>query len=769
MRVSSNLLNGIGKISLKFEMIKSYIKKGEGSLTLKVDWTKVHAKSNEALEDEFENIRNVVTNNDPKYLIPELTLYYYISLNKGVIEPGYFEYLCGLIISAGQQKEYKNQFSWGSMGSLIKSLKSFFENWIYSNLARKVKDLHDGKEKDKQFLIASISTDYVLNGGETNYELLKKQVINLFNSSKDWLEKNEGFNIIQAFQIVEAIMALYKQRLSKFKDDIFTSSQNLMNLEYHLISKKDSNSEKEQEFKRLYEDEEGRKDLLAHFVSGEYENAKKDILLVTVEELIEYKPEIDKTSLNNFIQRFSSHIDGEQPQNFKYPTDNNPFREKPILNFGDKFIIPNILSLVWAMQNEIESDILMDEQYREVYTDKKGKFLEAQVNKVFGQILPECQIYSSLYYHVVEDGEEKRCELDHLIIYDSNIFLIESKSGRFTKPARRGAFLRFQSNIVDNIEKAFEQASRTRKYIEENDSPIFTDRNGREIFTLRKKDDYFNLFLINTTLDNFGEAATNLHELSNIGVYKYKEYPWSVNLNDLKKIAEFIEIPSQFLHYVHRRLKVNNRIQMKSVINSSSELDLFYNYLVQNLYFDDISGNDLIILESGGEAFLNDYLSNPECKEKPKQVISDGIRTIIDMLEQKRQFGHSYIIIKLLELNSKAREHVENTIHEVIEKSHENIGKITEAVINIESHLNHSDLGIGIIACNSSSLDYDNWLVRCYLRMYEHKTSNWLGLIKYTDIDSGAKIDTVLMLARKEPLEYDQELEELLAQISRTI
>ncbi|MDM5257051.1 nuclease-related domain-containing protein [Bacillus toyonensis] len=737
-------------------------------MTLEIDWTKVHAKSNEALEGEFENIRNVVINNDPKYLIPELTLFYYISLNKGVIEPGYFEYLCGLIVSEGQQKEYKNQFSWNSMGSLIKSLESFFENWIYSNLARKVKDLNDGKEKDKQFLIASISTDYVLNGGEINYELLKNQVINLFNSSKDWLESNEGFNVIQAFQIVEAIIDLYEHRLSKFKNDIVTSSRNLMNLEYYLICKKDFNSEQEQEFKRLYEDEEAREDLLAHFVANEYENAEKDILLITVEELIEYKPEIDKTSLNNFIQRFSSYIDERQSKNFKYPTDNNPFREKPILNFDDKFIVPNILSLVWAMHNEIESDILMDEKYRGIYTDRKGKYLEEQVNEVFRGILPGCEIYSSLYYYVVEDGEEKRCELDHLIIYDSNIFLIESKSGRFTKPARRGAFLRFQSNIEDNIEKAFEQASRARRYIEENEISIFTDRNGKEIFTLKNKEDYFNLFLINTTLDNFGEAATKLHELSNIGVYRYKEYPWSVNLNDLMKIAEFIEFPSQFLHYVHRRLKVNNRIQIESVIDSSSELDLFYNYLVQNLYFDDITGNDLIILERGGEAFLNDYLSNTENKEKPRQVISEEIGTIINMLEQNRQFGYSHIIMKLLELNSNARNHVESTIHEVIETSYENIGKITEAVITTETHLD-SDFGISIIACNSSSLNYENWLVRCYLRMYEHKTSNWLGLIKYTDKESEMKIDSVLMLARKEPLEDDRELGELLNQISKTI
>jgi Nuclease-related domain len=739
-------------------------------VTISIDWSKVHAKSNEELENEFENIRNVVLNCDPKNLISELTVFYYISLSKRVIEPGYFEYLCGLIISEGQQKQYKNQFSWSldSMESLIKSLENFFENWIYSNLARKVKDFNDRKEKDKQFLIASLSTDYVLNGGETNYELLKSQVINLFNSFSDWMEKNEGFNITQAFQIVEAIMDLYEKRLSKFKDDIVTSSRNLMNLQYHLITEKDSNSEEEQEFKRLYEDEEGRKDLLAHYARIEYENAEKDFLLITVEELIEYKPELDKTSLNNFIQRFSSYIDGQQSLKFKYPTDNNPFREKPILNFGDKFIIPNILSLVWAMQNEIESDILMDEEYREIYTDKKGKYLEGQVNEVFRKILPKCQIYSSLYYHVVEDGEEKRCELDHLIIYDSNIFLVESKSGRFTKPARRGAFLSFKSNIEDNIEKAFEQASRARKYIEENDNPIFTDKNGQEVFTLKNKEDYFNLFLINVTLDNFGEAATNLHELSNIGVYRYKEYPWSVNLNDLKKIAEFIEFPSQFLHYVHRRLKVNNRIQIKSVINSSSELDLFYHYLVQNLYFDDITGNDLIILEKGGEALLNDYLSNRENKEKPKQVISEGIRTIINMLEKNHQFGHSYIIMKLLELNSNARKRVESTIDEVIEKSYENIGKVTEAVITIEKHLD-SDLGISIIACNSSALNYENWLVRCYIRMYEHKTSNWLGLIKYTDKDSEAKIDSVLMLVRKKPLKDDPELDKLLNQIGRTI
>ncbi|KKB34494.1 NERD domain-containing protein [Bacillus thermotolerans] len=731
-------------------------------MTRKVDWTKIHDKSTEALEDELNIIRTVIIHHDPKYLIPELTLFCYLFLNKRVVEPGYLEYLYGLIISEGRQKEYKGRFSWAAIEGVMLSLESFFENWMYSNLSRKVKDLKDQREKEKQFLAASLSTDYVLNGGETNYELLKSQVMNVFQSSRKWMKKNEGFTITQVFHIIEAITGLYEQRLSAFKEDIVIASQDLMDRQYRLMAGKASASEEERESQRLYK--ENRKELLARYVSNRYEQVKKDILLITEEDLMGYEPNLDKKALHHFIQRFSSSIDKPHPD-FKYPTDDNPFRERPIVSFGDTFIVPSILSLVWAVQKEIESDILMDEEYRETYTEKKGRSLEDEVNQVFKKILPGCQVYSPVHYYIEENGEKKRCELDHLIMYDSNLFLVESKSGRFTKTARRGAFLSFQSSIADNIEKAFVQARRARKYINDNERPIFKNKSGKKILTLDNKEKYFNLFLLNITLDNFGQAATNLHKLRDIGVYRYKEYPWSVHLNDLKKIAEFIEFPSQFLHYVHRRLKVSNRLDIKSVIRSSRELDLFYNYLVQNLYFDDITSNDLIILESGGETLLNHYLSRQGHKEKPRQAISAGMKAIIRRLEQSRQFGHSYIIMQLLELNANARKHMERTIDAVLDTSRKNKGKITEAVMKMEE----ADLGVSIIACEAPSLNHENWLARCYMRMYEHQTSSWLGLINYTDKATGEKVDAVLMIARKEPLKQDPQLDELLDKIGRTV
>jgi len=58
---------------------------------------------------------------------------------------------------------------------------------------------------------------------------------------------------------------------------------------------------------------------------------------------------------------------------------------------------------------------------------------------------------------------------------------------------------------------------------------------------------------------------------------------WSVFVNDLRIIADLIETPSQFFHFLQRRLRANDFPEF----NTTDELDFLMFYFSEGLYFED--------------------------------------------------------------------------------------------------------------------------------------------------------------------------------------
>lgn len=719
-----------------------------------MNWEELYRESTEEFERSLSELKIVIRKYDPISLIINLTTFYYFTSKSNVV-PGHLEYFCGMLIDS---KEYgkEKMISNDENVNVLNILKRLIDSWNDSNHARKVRGITNDGEFLKQITMASLGRTYVLDSGEVNVEYLSNQLKDLYEPIGDFIVQDFGFNINDVIEIINTIQEIYEIKLNDFNKSLYDNASNVI-----------AEIEKHQE--KLVSE----KGIKLNILFDIFGKSDKTFMILTKEEIIKRNRNINESALSAFIQKFSCNIGAEILTPLKYPTDDNVFRERPIIKTDKGIIIPSIQLLYWAVTSVMEEEVIKNDQIKERYLDHKGKYLENQVELILKDTLPGAEFYNSLYYEIEENGEKKRCELDHLIIFDSNILLVESKSGRFNKPARRGAFHSFKRNVEENIEKAFEQADRTRRYILDKDIPIFTNKQGHTIYTMEDKRKFTNIFLINVTLENFGEIATNLHELNDIDAYKYDEYPWSVNIHDLRKITKIIEFPTQFIHYIHRRIKVNNRIDLPSKIKSFNELNLFYNYITENLYFDDQEEKKLLIIDNNGRGKINKIVME-SLAEKPHELTTinrnkdfEEIIKGIEFYGKSGQFGFSNFILELMDLSSDARLELVSTFNRLKQESlvEENKDKIVEGILTTNGTKFKTEMGFHVISCDSKSLDVDNWYARAYLRLYEHKLQNFISIINYIDIKADTSFNYILFLSKDKPVEEDEELNELLKKI----
>ncbi|RHW36682.1 NERD domain-containing protein [Lysinibacillus yapensis] len=680
-----------------------------------IDWENFYKEQTEIFEEMFNKFGVLIENNDYNKVLFETIFWGY----KGFFSLAEFEYLFGYILSRNNVNAKTNCFSFDDLTKVKKCLESLLEAWEHSNNARKVKDTKNIKDHTKNALLASVTSDYVFQRGEKNLDLLRKTNIGIFSQLSREMKIYFGFNIEEAYLIMDYVFEKYKEAITDITNQLIKVTNGNKNLFLEKLPSID-----------------------------------KSAFLITIPQCSN-ETGLDSSVIEKFFEMYKLEIETiETSYNFKYPTDYNSFRENPIIKMSNGYILPCMTTLYYELAPKLTEALINNQATKDKFLKKRGDYLEEEVNNYFARVFPNSKLYNSLYYKVIEDGIEKRCELDHLIIYDTNVFIVESKSGKFSKPARRGAYNSFKQEVQESIEYAFKQAKRTKNYIFDNEIPIFTDENGTEITVNINKDLVINWFLINVTLENFGEVATNLSTLNDIGIYEYNEYPWSVNLNDLEKIYEYLKHPSQFIHYIYRRLQSNNS-QTNKVL-AFYELDFLYHYLNHNIYFED-EEKAIIFLETGGNEVLNNAITDKEDLSKYQQYMPLEILQVIEELENKRPLGYSEIILNIYELSKEGREDFINAFKKGIE-DYKNVNKEIEIILESENLLSH------IFIAEKKNFDTEKWKGLTHLRFYQARYKKMVCFIKYMDEDEEKLFNGFMILSEKEWRE-DPEIEMISAKL----
>jgi len=411
-----------------------------------------------------------------------------------------------------------------------------------------------------------------------------------------------------------------------------------------------------------------------------------------------------------------------------WPTNDSIIYRRSIIKVNDDYycfcpqiLFRNLISIIEGLIRDKD-----DKYFRTTYQRRRGKYLVRQAVAYFEQLLPGANCYEELFYDVLNDGELQRAETDALILYDTNLFIIEGKAGALTVPARRGALSRLERHVEKLVDDAYEQGQRVKQFIDSTDKPTFEYEDGSEALSIENKSEFKNVFLINVTLENLGHLSTRLVDLKKLNFIRGKEWPWSVALTDLRVISEVTESPSEFLVYLRRRIKTNDHPEF----HSADELDYFMYYLRDGLYFEDkrLKGLSIFGLHAYTERLDRWYdfqAGRVSSGEKPQLEIPEDYKCLVRSLERSGKRMHSEVTTALLDFDVGTME----LILEHISKGKERWladGKNLDLTLEFAS----TSVGLTLIVSGEDFHKRIRWGISySLLRKYQLRFKKWILLI----------------------------------------
>ena len=413
-----------------------------------------------------------------------------------------------------------------------------------------------------------------------------------------------------------------------------------------------------------------------------------------------------------------------------WPTNDSIVYGRPLMENNGKYYCFSYQVLFRNTVNILEGWIQDkdDSYYQSTYQKKRAEYLENKALEYLKNILPRAEVFGNLFYSITENGVNKRPETDGLLLFDENLFIIEAKAGKFSKSAKRGDLKRMKEDVTKLIDSAYKQALRTKQYIDDTPEPVFKHEDGSIAVIIKDKDKYKNVYLFNITLQNLAHLSTRLNSLRSLNLVEGKEWPWSVFINDLRVISELIEFPSEFLHFLQRRIKVNDYPQFYT----TDELDFLMVYFREGLYFED--GILLNLDRYIPSAYTEDLDKYYDCiagrvssGKKPRLRISEEYKNLITEIESTNKDHFTKVTTTLLNFDGKTQKAILDNLNKVL-----NISRRDNRDDDFTMYFN----GLGLMFLVSTNRKPDSWnrLDRhCRLKMYQTKFKEWILITVYVD------------------------------------
>lgn len=406
---------------------------------------------------------------------------------------------------------------------------------------------------------------------------------------------------------------------------------------------------------------------------------------------------LDVDVVEAVLQYFSQEFGSEDPD-LDRPQPLHKTRTRPLLHHEGRYLAPNPQLLLPAVQPRLEEALKVastsgnDDHTWDRYESRRATYLENKSLELLSKILGGAPSHHSLKYQFVVDGKVQEFELDGLIFFDDVVFLMETKAGLFSDPARRGAAKGMIKDLKALVAKAFEQGVRAREFIENTDTPAFVTKSSAAVTIDKSR--CRETFIISVTLDTLYTFTTVLTETARLGIFPEGELPWAVSLGELMVIADIVEHPWQFVHYLRRRQAVNT----SGLLFTIDELDWFGKYLDDGLHFESFESDNLgrVTVASYTTGmddwyrFLSGERKTPA--PKPAQNLPPLLLEILMRLEGTHRHGYLQSSIALLDAWARDAETLEVALSNVALDDGQDLGDQVRALLNTAHQMsNRSD------------------------------------------------------------------------------
>jgi hypothetical protein len=362
----------------------------------------------------------------------------------------------------------------------------------------------------------------------------------------------------------------------------------------------------------------------------------------------------------SFLERLSLTL-GQEPIADSLPSVYEPQHVAPLINLEDGTWFAHLAWHLWeAIRPTFEGALTGDKAAWDRYDRNRAGYLETKVLELIGGTSKHVTTHRALEYTFDDGAGPIRYELDGLATADDVAFLIEAKAGSLRPSSRRGAAESLIDDLTALIGEAHEQASRAARYIASDEEVSFQGPTGE---VRVRREDYRRQILVTATLDELLAFATHTASLGELIALPAGSRAWAVNLSDLRVITELVEGVGQLVHYLERRLALE---QMN--ITAQDELDWFGHYLEEGLYFRELKEGQMPGMSVGTYTEpLDDFFRwqaglREAPAEKPRQKMPPIIRGLAGRLEDEGPKGFIAAICMLLEGSTEARQRLAQLI-----------------------------------------------------------------------------------------------------------
>ncbi len=470
------------------------------------------------------------------------------------------------------------------------------------NFTRKLSSqvsISDRTLEEEQLILSARLINLINQVTPSKYEFQGEEMfLGIFNQLDDYFDEKYGFKAVDAWNFDKKIIKHYErklaERIEKVKRAKIRYIDSLKEPEISILTKELLKE------KKLSEDH-----YIDNYLTFNLFTLVKDLFIFDNENICAELYIENSESFKNYLNLVSCEF-GESNNKYETPIDENIISIKPYVKINEtlyfcpipKHIIQNLPAI---FENLLDDEKKHQTKVWEKYAKAKSKYLEDKTIECLERIFPKKDIYRNLKYEV----NGKINEVDAIVKYDTKVLIFESKSGQFTKAAKRGAQLTLKSNLKSLIYESFSQGKKVISYLKNTKEAIFKDSNRNQINLdiCPTKSDFY---VISVLLDDLMIFASNPKKIQQLDLFHENEFPWVIDIFTLDIITRHISIPSLFIHYIKQRLMAIN----EDIFNSFGELEFLSYYLE--------FGNFYVI--KGEEGKLADYIllkiGRASCRER---------------------------------------------------------------------------------------------------------------------------------------------------------
>jgi hypothetical protein len=326
-----------------------------------------------------------------------------------------------------------------------------------------------------------------------------------------------------------------------------------------------------QEFGRRYKDNESK------FISS---------FVVSKEDLTAHFP---VPALDAYFETFSFEP-GTINKDFRLPTDFNELDLTPLMRLKEgKYYVTEAPRLLPTLSTSLLHKISSSSAAQR-YFISRDRLTHNKSVQFLGKVFPLEKIVTEAYYGGIRNMDY---ETDILIPHGRTLLICEVKAKALRNPLHTGGNLqKIRSDFNNSIQAAYQQAVRTRDFIQAQESTLFLRRNRQHLCTL-KTDDFDEYLLMVVTAESFGNLATDLSTL--LEKEEDAPYPLAISLFDLELLVTRLNTPEKFFDYLRQRGQLHGQVY------GGDELDFAGYYLrYGNLNFSEhLRGREGMIMLGG--------------------------------------------------------------------------------------------------------------------------------------------------------------------------